>query len=171
MFASMNGAGTMSKDILMRLAGVWRGEGTGSYPDASPLRYVEETSILMEPDWSMAYVVQRTWRDNDGAKGRALHLEVGLILIGADGALQYGCAQDSGRTEVMKADLEPSVGGSTLIAWRTTAHSNDPRLVRLGRDWWLTGDTLRYKAYLSTVRSPEYRQHLEATLKRFSSAP
>jgi hypothetical protein len=124
----------MPRDILMGLAGVWRGEGAGSYPEVAPFRYLEETTIVMEPDWAMAHVAQRTWRDEGGMKGKALHLEVGLIPIGADGALQYGCAQDSGRTEVMKANFELSEDGSTLIAWRTTAHSNDARLVRLGRD-------------------------------------
>jgi hypothetical protein len=52
------------------------------------------------------------------------------------------------------------------IDWLTTAHSNDARLLRMGRTWWIDGTCLRYEAFLSTVRTPEYRKHLEATLER-----
>src|SRR5262245_9526299 len=115
----------------------------------------------------MLSVLQRTWRDESGVRGKALHLESGIILARDDGSLEFGCAQDSGRTEAMKgvASLEDGV---LRIDWVTTAHSNDERLVKMGRTWWIADSSFRYEAHLSTVRTPEYRKHLEASLRRSS---
>jgi hypothetical protein len=112
----------------------------------------------------MLSLVQRTWRDENGVPGKGLHIESGIIQARDDGSLVYGCAQDSGRTEVMRGVVSLT-GGSFRIDWVTIAHSNDERLLRMGRTWWLAESGFRYEAYLSTVRNPEYRKHLEATLQ------
>ena len=156
-----------SNQFMQALVGRWSGHGDGSYPGIAPFRYVEETLIEMAPDWSMLHVLQRTWeREGDSGKGRALHLEAGLIRSRDDGTLLYGCAQDSGRTEVMTGTPALASGGVFHISWRTIEHANDDRLVELGRQWWLDRDTFIYKAFLSTIRTPEYRQHLDARLSR-----
>ena len=155
-------------DMLDLLAGRWSGSGSGSYPGIDPFRYAEQLVIAREPDWNMLSVLQRTWLERDGATGRALHLESGLIQLRDDGSLLYCCGQDSGRTEVMTGTVA-RMDGAVRIDWVTTAHSNDARLVRMGRTWWIDGATLRYEAFLSTVRTPEYRKHLEATLHRQGS--
>lgn len=147
-----------------RLAGVWTGQGTASYPDIAPFRFIENTAIELVPDWSMLCVLQRTWRDEDGVRGSGLHLESGIIRAQDDGELLYSCAQDTGRTEVMRGIV--SFADLTLrIDWITLEHSFDDRLVKMGRTWWLKDGEFRYEAYLSTVRTPEYRKHLEATLR------
>ncbi len=159
---------TSPTDIWDRVVGRWSGSGSGSYPGIEPFRYAEHLVIAREPDWNMLSVLQRTWLERDGATGRALHLESGLIQLRDDGLLLYCCGQDSGRTEVMTGTVART-DGAMRIDWVTTAHSNDARLVRMGRTWWIDGDTLRYEAFLSTVRTPEYRKHLEATLQRQGS--
>jgi THAP4-like, heme-binding beta-barrel domain len=151
---------------LALLAGSWRGEGSGRYPEVPAFRYVEETTMTMAHDWKMLHVLQKTWQhDGNGIKQKPLHLETGLVICRDDGTLVYTCAQDSGRAEVMVGAPEVTPDGFH-IAWETTAHANDPRLVKVGRSWWVTAETLRYEGYLSTVRTPEYQRHLEARLAR-----
>jgi len=153
-------------DLIHELTGVWRGEGTGSYPDIPPFRYIEETTLTMAAEWSMLHVLQKTWLSDRGGKGKALHLEAGILLARDDGSLLYSCGQDSGRTEVMAGTPVRTATGGIHIAWATTAHANDPRLVKLGREWSFDGERFEYRAYLATVRTPEYRQHLNARLTR-----
>ena len=147
------------------LVGSWSGSGCGSYPGIEPFRYTERLVIAREDDWNMLSVLQRTWLERDGATERALHLESGLIQLRDDGSLLYCCGQDSGRTEVMAGTITLAED-ALRIDWLTTAHSNDARLLRMGPTWWIEGTCLRYEAFLSTVRTPEYRKHLEATLQR-----
>lgn len=141
------------------------GTGAGSYPGIDAFRYSEQLVIALERDWSMLTVLQRTWLEQAGARGRALHLESGVIQVRDDGSLVYCCGQDSGRTEVMTGAVSAS-SDSLRIDWVTIAHANDDRLVRMGRTWFVDAATLRYEAHLSTRRTPEYRKHLEATLRR-----
>jgi hypothetical protein len=155
---------------LESLVGTWRGEGEGSYPDIAPFGYLEETTILASPEWGMLRVLQRTWqREGDGVRGKALHLEAGLIMRRDDGTLLYNCAQDSGRVEVMIGGVAESTPGEIVIAWETTAHANDPRLVRVGRTFWIGRETLRYEAHIATMRTPTYRRHLDARLVRVAT--
>jgi hypothetical protein len=157
----------LSHAAMRRLVGTWRGRGRGVYPGVQPFSYVEETSFVAAEDWAMVHVVQKTWRDSgDGVRGAGLHLETGLVIARDDGSLVYSCAQDSGRTEVMVATPEATQDGQLHLRWETTAHGNDPRLVKMGRDFWVSDAAFVYKAYLSTVRTPEYRQHLECRLER-----
>ncbi len=152
-------------EVWSRLAGTWAGAGTGSYPEISTFRYLERLVITREPDWKMLSVLQRTWLDESGAPGKALHLESGIIQACDDESLVYSCAQDSGRTEVMRG-IVTAAESLLRIEWVTIAHSNDERLLRMGRTWWLAASSFRYEAYLATVRTPEYRKHLEATMHR-----
>jgi hypothetical protein len=156
---------TRHAEIWDWLVGSWSGSGCGSYPGIEPFRYTERLVIAREDDWNMLSVLQRTWLERDGSTERALHLESGLIQLRDDGSLLYCCGQDSGRTEVMAGTITLAED-ALRIDWLTTAHSNDARLLRMGRTWWIEGTCLRYEAFLSTVRTPEYRKHLEATLQR-----
>jgi hypothetical protein len=151
--------------VWSRLAGIWAGRGTGSYPHIGTFGYLEELVIAREPGWPMLSVLQRTWHDESGVRGNGIHLESGIIRAREDGSLVYGCGQDSGRTEVMTGVVSPEQG-LLRIDWVTIAHSNDERLLKMGRTWWIDDSTLRYEAHLSTVRYPEYRKHLEATLRQ-----
>lgn len=154
-------------ELMQRLVGAWHGRGSGSYPDVPPFRYAEETTIALARDWQMLHVLQQTWQiDDAGARQRALHLEAGIIVARDDGAMVYSCGQDSGRVEAMVAMPALDDGGVLRLAWQTIAHGNDARLVKLGRDWRVGSDRFEYEAYLSTVRTPEYRRHLEAQLHR-----
>lgn len=153
------------REVLSRLAGTWEGSGTGSYPGIATFRYFERLVIAHESDWNMLSVLQRTWLDECGAHGKALHLESGIIQARDDGSLVYSCAQDSGRTEVMRGII--SAAESVIrIEWVTIAHAHDERLLRMGRTWWLDASSFRYEAYLATVRNPEYQRHLEAIMHR-----
>lgn len=147
------------------LAGEWSGVGSGSYPGVPAFRYRERLAITIEPDWSMLSVLQRTWRDDGDAAGKALHLEAGVLLARDDGTLVFSCGQDSGRVEAMTGTVARE-GGGLRIDWVTVAHGNDDRLVRMGRTWWVGARDFRYEAHLATVRTPEYRKHLEAALRR-----
>ncbi len=157
------------KSLFARLAGTWSGRGAATYPDVGTFPYLERTAISWEEEWNMLSVLQRTWADDAGQQGRGLHLEAGIVRVLSDGRLEYSCAQDSGRTEVM-VGAPTTVGDALVIEWVTTAHSNDERLVRMGRTWQLTGDQLRYRAHLATTRITEYRDHLDAVLVRQASS-
>jgi len=148
-----------------RIVGTWTGRGTGSYPHVGSFGYLEELVIAREPGWSMLSVLQRTWRDESGVRGDGIHLESGIIQAREDKSLLYSCGQDSGRTEVMTGVVS-AANGLLRIDWVTIAHSNDERLQKMGRTWWLDDSSLRYEAHLSTVRNPEYRKHLEAELHK-----
>ena len=151
-------------DVLAMLGGRWRGEGQGEYPGVPPFRYVEETTFAAQDGWPLLHVVQKTWREPGGAS----HLEVGLLIPQGDGRLLFNCAQDGGRTEVMLGAPAPSADGGLAIAWETRDVSNDPRIVRAGRTWRMGGgaQTLAYEAFVATHRTPAYRRHLAATLRR-----
>ncbi len=151
-----------AETVWRRLAGTWSGRGAGSYPDIPAFEYTETLVLTPEPDWNMLSVLQRTWRRGNG---EALHLESGIVLARDDGSLIYGCGQDSGRTEAMRGTVS-AAGDGLRIDWITFGHANDDRLVKMGRTWWVSDGELRYEAHLSTVRTPEYRKHLEATLRR-----
>jgi hypothetical protein len=147
--------------------GEWRGTGRGSYPDVAPFSYLEETVLALEPGWGMVRVTKRTWLDlGGGARGEPQHLEQGLIILRADGILEYGCAQDSGRIESMRGVAQLASSGGVEINWVTTSHGNDSRLARMGRAGQLDDDRFTYQAFLSTVLWPDYRQHLGASLER-----
>jgi hypothetical protein len=151
-------------DVLALLAGRWRGEGHGEYPGVPRFRYAEETTFTAHDGWAMLHVVQKTWRDPGGPS----HLEVGLVIPQDDGRLLYTCAQDVGRGEAMFGALAASPDGGLAIGWETRDVSNDSRIVRAGRTWQLAdrGDTLAYEAFVATHRTPSYRRHLAATLRR-----
>ena len=53
----------------------------------------------------MLSVLQHTWEVDGERRGKGLHLESGIIRVLADGRLEYSCAQNSGRTEVMVGDM------------------------------------------------------------------
>src|ERR1019366_3272840 len=93
-------------------------------------------------------------------------LEQGLIVPCNDGTFEYGCAQDSGRIESIVGSPRPTLNGGIEIDWVTTSHGNDDRLVRMGRTWQGEKNRLSYQAFLTTVRSGDYRQHLDAVLMR-----
>jgi hypothetical protein len=151
-------------DVLAMLVGRWRGEGHGEYPGVARFRYAEETTFAAPVGWALLHVLQQTWREPGGPS----HLEVGLVIPQGDGRLLFNCAQDGGRTEVMLGTLAPSADGGLAIAWETRDVSNDPRIVRAGRTWRLDAraETLAYEAFVATHRTPAYRRHLAATLRR-----
>jgi hypothetical protein len=146
------------------LCGSWIGTGHGTYPDLS-FAYLEEITFTSAPEWGMVLVSQRTFRDEGGEKGKALHLESGIVQSRDDGTLLFSCAQDVGRVEVMRGTVQVA-DDHVRIDWTTIAHAHDDRLVRLGRVWWVSEGAFRYEAFLSTVRTPECRKHLDAKLTR-----
>jgi hypothetical protein len=66
----------------------------------------------------------------------------------------------------MVGTVEETANGGLRIAWETTAHLNDPRIVRASRTWQLEGDSLSYEGYIATTRAPDVRRHIEARLTR-----
>lgn len=152
-------------EILESIGGTWTGRGYGEYAGVPRFQFIEELNLGFQEDWNMIQVSQRTWLQVDGNIVKPLHLESGLIIGNVDGTLTYSCGQDSGRSEVMVGTLK-RLDSTLKIDWITTFHANDDRLVRMGRIWTISGDQLSYEAFLSTVKTPEYRKHLEATLIR-----
>lgn len=152
-------------ELLNTLNGNWQGEGYGEYPNMARFEYFEELHLEYQSDWNMLVVIQRTWQQKQGKLAKPLHLESGIILPNDDGTLTYSCGQDGGRSEVMVGTLSNSQG-RLVIDWITTSHANDERLIRMGRVWTIDGDQLSYEAFLSTLKTPDYRKHLEARLVR-----
>lgn len=147
------------------LAGEWLGAGEGSYAGVPTFRCREHLTLTLEPGWSMLSVLQRTWRaDGEGADA-ALHLEAGVLRTRDDDTQVFGCGPDSGRIDAMTGTATREAG-RLRIDWVTIAHGNDDRLLRMGRTWWVGAHDFHYEAHLATVRTPAYRKHLVAELRR-----
>ena len=158
---------TMSK--LAMLLGVWRGEGSGGFPTIESFDYTEETSFHSNGREPLVHFEQKTWvKSATETNGDPLHWESGFIRVIEDGSVEMSNAQNGGRVEVLKGqiDQQASLNGGFLLALESVLFGNDPRLVQTRRTYELRDGKLSYFVEMATGRTPELQRHLQAVLEK-----
>jgi hypothetical protein len=150
---------------LRCLAGVWKGEGSGSFPTIEPFTYDETLRLEFDRDYPLIHYEQRTRLLSTGEKS---HWESGFIRVLDDGQVELSNAQGSGRVEVLRGVCVTGGDWALRLELDSVVFGNDPRLQRTRRVFTLQGDTLHYVKWMATwtTERRELLQHLEATLTR-----
>ena len=147
------------------LEGTWRGEGRGEFPTIRSFTY-RETLIFERPDEATLFYIQRTERrPADGGPFANSHWESGFIHALATGEVEAANVQIGGRGEVLAGHIEQD-GRLIRLVLRSTAETNDARMVATARLFEIDGDTLRYEMDMATTRVRELTRHVFATLRR-----
>lgn len=144
---------------LAFLAGVWRGEGAGSYPTIDDFSYVEEVTFRPGPDKPFLVYTQRTWR---AGTGEPLHSEAGYLRGFGDSRVELVIAQPTGIVEVGSGHL-----AHRSVTFECRAHTTPAaRPVRAThRTFSVDGDRLDIRLSMAAVSHP-LTHHLAATLTR-----
>ncbi|MCP3981157.1 MAG: FABP family protein [bacterium] len=152
---------------LALLAGRWKGRGAGEYPTIESFEYEEDLRFDLDAGYPLIHYEQKTLLL---PAREPSHWESGFIRPLEDGSIEISNSQESGRVEVLRGRLDAAgtKPDGFEIDFESVVLQHDPRLVATRRTWQLSGDTLRYVAYMATHTTPEPRQtrHLEAVLRR-----
>ena len=163
------------------LAGVWRGEGDGTYPTISPFHYGEELSFThanpakVRPHPAQCTVLDadpmprntqpviayahKTWRAADKTP---MHAEAGYLRPKADG-VDLVVAQATGIAEASRGAWNAD---SRTLQLRSFSVANAEKVLEIERAYTLTAeDTLTYVISMRTHTQP-LQEHLRATLRR-----
>lgn len=150
---------------LSALIGTWKGRGLAVYPTIETTEYLEEMEFEYVENDPAIFFHQKTWYIKDGSdKGATLHLECGYIICKEEGKYELINAQNNGRSEILKGMLSMFSGNTFHLALESKAFANDERMVRSSRDIYVDAEALKYYMNMATQKTPEIRQHLEATL-------
>lgn len=149
--------------IWDKLVGIWRGEGSGSYPEIGEFDYSE--TIKFE---GLAKGLMRYSQSTTSSMGSLLHQELGYLRINKeDSVLELIIAQPTGIAEILVGGV--SVDGSEFRfelhsdAVMTTPSAKE--VTRTGRYFHLVDDELSYQLFMEAV-GEKYQLHLEASLVR-----
>jgi len=149
---------------LSALIGTWQGRGVAEFPTIETTEYFEELKFEFVESDPAIYFEQKTWFINNAEKGAPLHFESGFILPKDNGIYEMNNAQNNGRTEVLKGNLSMFSGDTFHLALQSKSFSNDERMIRSSRDFYIDGDSMKYYVNMATQKTPEFRHHLEAAL-------
>lgn len=149
--------------ILGKLAGTWRGQGRGSYPETGEFDYIETIEFENSSKGFMRYS-----QSTSSSMGSFLHQEVGYLRVNEeDSVLELIIAQPTGIAEIL-------VGGVSVdgLAFRFELHSDAvmttpsaKQVTRTGRYFHLREYELSYQLYMEAM-GEKYQLHLEASLAR-----
>ncbi len=150
---------------LAPLVGLWKGAGLAQFPTISACPYLEELRFESNGEEPVMHFEQKTWIQ---ATGAPLHWESGFFKPNDAGELEILNAQNSGRVEVLRGTVVSAQQSASLLAlhFESVVFGNDARMLRSSRTFYCEGDTLRYVVAIATVKTPEFQQHLAATLTR-----
>jgi hypothetical protein len=151
---------------LSALIGTWKGRGVAEFPTIETTQYFEELKFSFVEIDPAIYYEQKTWFIDNDQKGAPLHFEFGFILPKDNGIYEMNNAQKNGRTEVLSGNLSMFSGNTFHLALQSKSFSNDDRMIRSGRDFYIDGNALKYYVNMATQKTPEFRNHLEAELKK-----
>lgn len=139
------------------LLGMWRGEGSGSYPTVESFRYREETRFSHDGRPFLFYE-QSTWR---GEPEMPSHSERGYWRVFADGRVEAVIAQTGGASEVAVGTAEG--GRVELASTSITLTPSAKAVIGLWRVFVRDGDELRCEVDMAAVgRTRQF--HLRSTL-------
>lgn len=162
---------TMAK--LAPLLGIWRGAGHAKFPTIAACDYTEETAFQSNGSDPLIHFEQRTWvKSSDSQNGQPLHWESGFIRPLADGSLEMSNAQNGGRVEVLKGQIEEaaSLQGQVSLTLNSVFFGNDPRLIQTRRRYTQQGNALSYTVEMATAKTPQLQTHLVAVLTKKQDA-
>ncbi|NUM89024.1 MAG: FABP family protein [Bdellovibrionales bacterium] len=150
---------------LAPLVGLWKGAGLAQFPTITTCPYLEELRFESNGEEPVIHFEQKSWIQ---ATGAPLHWESGFFKPNDAGELEILNAQNSGRVEVLRGTVVSEEAGSSVLSlyFESVVFGNDARMLRSSRRFHCAGDTLRYVVAIATVKTPEFQQHLTATLKR-----
>ena len=153
---------------LSFLLGRWEGAGVVGYPTIESANYGEEISFSHNGKPFLIYS-SRTWLlGDDGAIGRASHLEVGFWRPQPDNALEVLITHPTGITEIYYGTIS---GTKIEMATDAVVRTATAKEVTAGkRLYGLVGADLAYAFDMAAVGQP-LQPHLSAQLKRVSGAP
>lgn len=149
---------------LSSLIGTWKGRGLAVYPTIASTEYFEELRFEFVESELAIFFDQRTWYVKGDEKGAPLHWECGYIICKEEGNYQLINAQNNGRTETLNGIASMFSGNTFHLALESKSFSNDERMVRSTRDFYVDGDALKYYMNMATKNTPQFQHHLEATL-------
>jgi hypothetical protein len=152
---------------LKELVGVWKGEGSGSFPTVDSFRYSETLifeSIGIDP---VVHFQQQTWLiSDDDRNGEFLHWESGFLMVTEDGKIDLLNAQNSGRVEVLSGRMSGTEEGAIQVSWESVVHAHDARMVATTRAFNYEKNSLAYTVCMATTKVGPVTQHLECSLGR-----
>jgi len=154
---------------LAPLLGIWRGAGHGKFPTIAAFDYTEEITFLDNSVDQLIHFEQKTWvKSSNQDNGKPLHWESGFIRPLEDGSVEMSNAQNGGRVEVLKGQIDEAayLQGTLLLSLNSILLGNDPRLIQTTRRYTQRGNTLSYTVEMATVKTPQLQQHLEAVLTK-----
>ena len=161
----MNDTSITPSQVFSLLEGTWIGEGRGEYPTVRSFDYSETLIFSRRDETTLAYE-QRTRKCYDGQTDWLVsHWENGFIRMLESGELELVNAQSGGRTEILIGIAEP-ISNLIRIHFKSSAITNDPRVICTERVFELEGDTLRYEMGMQTIKVERLMPHLKITLRR-----
>ena len=147
------------------LIGTWKGSGAADFPTINKTPYLEELKFIFGEDDPVIFYELRSWVSENGQKGEPLSWQAGFITVNDNGDYELSNAQKTGRVEVLSGKLEEN-GGSFHLIFESKIFGNDDRLIKTCRDFYITGNVMKYTMFLATKTVPQLQKHLEAELKK-----
>ena len=79
------------------------------------------------------------------------------------------CAHFSGRSELLKGNAQKTEDGRVKLEVENHTILNDDRLIRSGRTFIFSEDSIMYEVRMSTGKNLIYQKHLSAKLRKVDS--
>jgi len=156
--------------LTEQLEGRWQGSGTVQFPTMDTFAYQESLDFVWDKERHLLSYNQltRLLPQNDPA-----HAEMGYLLIGPEGVLQWVNIQSSGRSEVLDCNdgLQDIGNGEIEIVFQSKVFTNDPKMVSSQRRlcFDIEGTYLKYQQGMRTTTHDDFCNHLDAKLERVTS--
>lgn len=149
------------------LEGLWRGTGTAQYPTIKTVDYIEELIFKKDNDLKLFFYEQKSWvKNEEGIFNKLIFWESGFIFD-KDEYIELCNVQKSGRMEILIGKLsEHNNDNNFEINLVNKNIYNDERVLRSGRQFFITESELKYEVRMSTVNNFDYDIHLNATLTK-----
>jgi THAP4-like, heme-binding beta-barrel domain len=159
----------MSIKKLSFLAGTWAGKGLAEYPTIETVEYFEELNFQVNELFPVIHYEQRTWVKNEGDLfTKPIFWESGFIIEKENDFLELCNVQKSGRMEILSGKITELSESRYEILFKSLNIYNDNRMIRSGRKYVFSENTLSYELKMSITNTPDYDKHLGATLTKQS---
>jgi len=150
------------------LIGTWTGRGVADFPTIKRTEYFEELKFIPGEDNSVIFYELKSWTIDNGDRGSVLSWQAGFVIELEDGSFEMSNAQNNGRVEVLSGKLKACDDYIYNLSFESKVFGNDERLVKTSRDFYITGDEMKYTMFMATQMTPEFQKHLEGELVKQS---
>jgi hypothetical protein len=152
------------------LVGEWKGTGYAEYPTIEATEYTEILVFSRNDKDAVIHYEQRDWIKSNGERNNEfLSWESGFIIDKGDGTFEMLCAHFSGRSELLKGSVQKTEDKKVKFQVENHTILNDDRLVRSGRIFIFSEDSIEYEVRMSTGKNLFYQRHLSAKLRKVDS--